>query len=104
MDEADNITSGPIFRVVRKDSSIGTDRLTAQSVNLILEKRCRMPGLDSAEFSAHGLRKGPMTQAGRDGIPLVGAMRQSAHKSVQQAAGYYDEQEHAQSQSVRIAI
>ena len=78
--------------------------LTPQSVNLILKKRCRMAGLDPAEFSAHGLRSGFMTQAGRDGIPLVDAMRQSAHKSVQQAAGYYDEQEHAQSRSVQIFI
>ena len=102
--QAAGITSGPIFREVRKDGSIGTAALTPQSVNLILKKRCRMAGLDAAEFSAHGLRSGFMTQAGRDGIPLVDAMRQSAHKSVQQAAGYYDEQEHAQSLSVRIAI
>jgi integrase len=101
---AANITSGPIFREVRKDGSIGANPLTPQSVNLILKKRCRMAGLDPADFSAHGLRSGFMTQAGRDGIPLVDAMRQSAHKSVQQAAGYYDEQEHAQSMSVRIDI
>jgi integrase len=61
-------------------------------------------GLDPAEFSAHGLRSGFMTQAGRDGIPLVDAMRQSAHRSVQQASGYYDEQEHTQSRAVRIDI
>ena len=98
------ITSGPIFREVRKNDSVGASPLSPQSVNLILKKRCRMAGLDPAEFSAHGLRSGFMTQAGRDGIPLVDAMRQSAHKSVQQAAGYYDEHEHAQSRSVRIDV
>ena len=98
------ITSGPVFRDVRKDGSVGASPLSPQSVNLILKKRCRMAGLDPAEFSAHGLRSGFMTQAGRDGIPLVDAMRQSAHKSVQQAAGYYDEHEHAQSRSVRIDV
>jgi integrase len=102
--QAANITSGPIFREVRKDGSIGANALTPQSVNLILKKRCRMAGLDPADFSAHGLRSGFMTQAGRDGIPLVDAMRQSAHRSVQQASGYYDEQEHAQSRAVRIDI
>jgi hypothetical protein len=102
--QADTITSGPIFRDVHKDGSIGTDPLTAQSVTLSWRKRCRMAGLDSAEFSAHEPRTGSMTQAGRDGIPLVDAMYQSAHKSVQQAAGYFDEQQHAQSQSVRIAL
>ncbi|QRM35126.1 site-specific integrase [Microvirga sp. VF16] len=96
------ITTGPVFPEVRKDGSIGATPLTPQSINLILKKRCRLAGLDPADFSSHGLRSGFMTQAGRDGIPLVDAMRQSAHKSVQQAAGYYDEQEHAQSKSVRI--
>jgi integrase len=98
------ITSGPLFRGIRKDGSIGSNQLTPQSVNLILKKRCRMAGLDPADFSAHGLRSGFTTQAGRDDIPLIDARRQSAHKSVQQAAGYYDEQEHAQSMSVRIGL
>ena len=102
--QAADITSGPIFREVRKDGSIGATPLTPQSVNLILKKRCRMAGLDPADFSANRLRSGFMTQAGRDGIPLVDAMRQSAHKSVQQATGYYDEQEHAQSMSVRVGL
>jgi integrase len=102
--QAANLTSGPIFREVRKDGSIGANPLPPQSVNLILKKRCRMAGLDPAEFSAHGLRSGFLTQAGQDGIPLVDAMRQSSHKSVQQAARYYDEQEHAQSRSVRIVL
>jgi hypothetical protein len=97
-------TSGPISREIQKDGSIRANQLTPQSVNLILKKRCRMAGLDPADFSAHGLRSGFMIQAGRDGIPLVDAMRQSAHKSVQQAAGYYDEQEHAQSMSVRVGL
>ncbi|GEO16478.1 hypothetical protein MAE02_41740 [Microvirga aerophila] len=90
--QAANITSGAIFREVRKDGSIGANPLTPQSINLILKKRCQMAGLDPAEFSAHGLRSGFMTQAGRDGIPLVDAMRRSAHRPVQQASGYYDEQ------------
>ena len=98
------ITSGPIFREIRKDGSIATNQLTPRLVNLILKKRCRMAGLDPAEFSAHGLRSGFMTQAERDGIPLMDAMRQSAHKSHQRAAGYNDEQDHAHSMSVRIVL
>ncbi|WP_262031682.1 hypothetical protein [Microvirga sp. Mcv34] len=98
------ITSGPIFREIQKDGSVMSNQLTPQSVDLILKKRCRMAGLDPAEFSAHGLRSGFMIQAGRDGIPLVDAMPQSAHKSVQQAAGYYDEQKHAQSMPVQVGL
>jgi integrase len=36
------ITTGPIFREVRKDGSIGSAPLTPQSINLILKKRCRL--------------------------------------------------------------
>ncbi len=80
------ITTDLIFRKVRKDESIGSAPLTPQSVNHILKKRCLLAGLDPTEFSAHRLRSGFMTQAGRGGVPLVDAMRQSTHKSVQQAA------------------
>jgi integrase len=102
--EAAGITAGAVFREVRKDGTVGEGALSPQSVNLIVKKRCERAGLNPTEFSAHGLRSGFMTQAGRDGIPLVDAMRQSAHKSVQQAAGYYDEHEHAQSLSVRVGL
>jgi hypothetical protein len=66
------ITSGPIFREIRKDGSIRSNQLTPPSVNLILKKLGRMTELDPADFGAHGLRSGFMIQAGRDGIPLVG--------------------------------
>jgi hypothetical protein len=68
-------------------------------VNLNLKKRFRMVAEELADFSARVLRPGFRTQAGRDGVPLVDAMRQSAHKSIQQAASYNDQQEHAQSKS-----
>src|SRR5215207_7583994 len=98
------ITSGPIFRVVRKDGSSGTTLLAPQLGNFIMKKRCRMAGLDPGDFNAHGLRSGFMTHAKRDGIPPVDAIRQSAHKSVQQAADYDNEQEYAQRMPVRIDI
>jgi hypothetical protein len=49
--QATNITSGPIFREVYKDGSIGAKSLPLQSVNLILKKRCRMAGLDPAALT-----------------------------------------------------
>ena len=75
--------------------------LTQQSVDLILKRRCRLVRLDPTDFSAHGLRSRFRTQAGQDRIPLIDTMRRSAHKSIQQSAGYYDEQEHAQHMPVR---
>ena len=99
-----NITSGTIFSEAREDGSIGANSLTPQSVNLMFKKRCRMAGMDPTDLSAHGLRSGLMMQAEREGIPLVDGLRLSAHKSVQQAACYYDELERAQSPSVSIGI
>ena len=39
--------------------------LTPQAVNLIVKRRCVLAGLDPAEFSAHGLRSGYLTEAAR---------------------------------------
>ena len=44
--------------------------LTPQAVNLIVKRRCAMAGLDPAEYSAHGLRAGYLTEAARCGVPL----------------------------------
>jgi integrase len=67
--------------------------LTPQAVNLVLKRRIAQAGLDPAAFSAHGLRAGYLTESGRRGIPLPEAMQQSQHKSVQQAARYYNDAE-----------
>lgn len=61
-----------------------------QSVNAIIKQRLEMAGLDSGEFSAHGLRWGLLTETANCGIPLPEAMEQSRHRSVQQASSYYN--------------
>lgn len=50
-----------------------------------------MAGLEPREFSAQGLRSGYLTEAARQGVALPGAMQQSQHRSVQQAASYYND-------------
>lgn len=67
----------------------GWRALDPQSVNAILKQRARMAGLDSGEFSAHGLRSGYLTEAANRGISLPEA-EQSLHWSVQQASSYYN--------------
>jgi len=67
--------------------------LTPQSINLILKRRCQQVGLDATLFSAHALRSGYLTEAANRGIPLPEAMQQSLHKSVTQAASYYNNAE-----------
>ena len=76
--------------------------LTPQSVNLILKKRIAGAGLDPREYSAHGLRSGFLTEAARQGIALPEAMAQSQHRSVQQAARYYNDVERQMGRAARL--
>ncbi len=63
-----------------------------------------MAELDPAEFSAHGLRSGYLTEAARASVPLPEAMQQSQHRSVQQAASYYNDAERRQGKAARLAV
>nr|WP_157091818.1 tyrosine-type recombinase/integrase [Methylobacterium nodulans] len=80
------IEAGAVFRRIDRWGRLGATALDPQGVNAILKARCARAGLDPALFSAHGLRSGFMTEAGRQGVPLPEAMRLSQHRSVQQAA------------------
>lgn len=84
------IQAGPVFRSIDRFGRLGTTPLDGQSINAIVKKRCAMAGLESGGFSAHGLRSGYLTEAARQGISLQEAMAQSRHRSVQQAANYYN--------------
>ena len=94
---------GPVFRRIDKWGNIGAAALDPQSVNAMIKSRCAVAGLDPGEFSAHGLRSGYLTEAARAGVPLPEAMQQSRHRSVQQAARYYNEGEIARGRAARLA-
>jgi integrase len=97
------IDAGPVFRRIDKWGNIGAAALDPQSVNAMIKSRCAAAGLDPGEFSAHGLRSGYLTEAARTGVPLPEAMQQSRHRSVQQAARYYNEGEIARGRAARLA-
>jgi len=99
-----DITNGPVFRAIDRWEAIEERALTPQSINLIVKRRCAMAGLEAREFSAHGLRAGYLTEAARLGVALPEAMRQSQHRSVQQAASYYNEAERSLGKAVRLAL
>ena len=61
-----------------------------------------MAGLDPREFAAHGPRAGYLTEAARQALPE--AMQQSQHRSVQQAASYYNEAERARGRAARLGV
>ena len=97
------IDGGPVFRRIDKWGTIGTAALDPQSVNAMIKRRCAAAGLDPAQYSAHGLRSGYLTQAAREGVPLPEAMQQSQHRSVQQASRYYNEAQIARGRAARLA-
>lgn len=87
---AAKIDSGSIFRAIGRWGTVSKRAIDPQSINAIIKQRAAMAGLDSGEFSAHGLRSGYLTEAANRGIPLPEAMEQSRHRSVQQASSYYN--------------
>ncbi|MBX4987997.1 site-specific integrase [Rhizobium lentis] len=87
---AAKIDSGSVFRAIGRWGTVSRRAIDPQSVNAVLKQRAAMAGLEPGEFSAHGLRSGYLTEAANRGIPLPEAMEQSRHRSVQQAAGYYN--------------
>ncbi|KAA3498017.1 integrase [Rhizobium rhizogenes] len=87
---AAKIEKGSVFRAIGRWGTVSKRPIDPQSVNAILKQRAEMAGLESGEFSAHGLRSGYLTEAANRGIPLPEAMEQSKHRSVQQASSYYN--------------
>ncbi|NTF65784.1 site-specific integrase [Rhizobium rhizogenes] len=98
------IDTGPVFRRIDQWGNIDRRALTPQSVNFILKARVKQAGLDPEMFSAHGLRSGYLTEAANRGIPLPEAMQQSLHKSVTQAASYYNNAERKNGRAARLVI
>src|SRR5690606_312176 len=100
--ERAKISEGAVFRGVDRWGNLERRPLTPQAINLILKKRAGQAGLDPASFSAHGLRSGYLTETARRGIPLPEAMQQSQHRSVTQAARYYNDAERTMGKAARL--
>jgi integrase len=98
------ISKGAVFRAIDRWGTLQDKALTPQVVNLIVKARCARAGLDPSAFSAHGLRSGFLTEAARRGVPMPEAMRQSQHRSVQQAARYYNDAEARLGAAARLLV
>ena len=97
------IDVGPVFRRIDKWGNIGAAALDLQSVNYIIKHRCGVANLDPTQYSAHGLRSGYLTQAAREGVSLSEVMQQSRHRSVQQAARYFNEAHVERGRAAKLA-
>jgi hypothetical protein len=84
---AGGITSGPIFRSVRRGGAVG-GRLPAQSVAEIVKCYAERVGLDPAQFAGHSMRSGFLPSAAKRGESIFKLMDQSRHRSVETLRGY----------------
>lgn len=85
--DASRITSGAIFRRIRKGGHLG-EALSPAAVRDIVKARCALSGIEG-DFSAHSLRSGFVTEAGRQNISLADTMAMTGHHSVATVLGYF---------------
>ncbi len=64
-------------------------KLSDRAVDMIVKKRLSQAGYDQKQFSAHSIRSGFLTQAGREGIALGDAMQVSCHTTPAVAQAYF---------------
>ncbi|MDM0106519.1 site-specific integrase [Variovorax sp. J22R24] len=82
------VRSGPIFRRVIKGGRILAEPLAPRAVRTIVMNRATRAGLPG-HYSAHSLRSGFVTEAGRQQVPAGDAMKMTGHKNWEAFMGYY---------------
>jgi site-specific recombinase XerD len=85
------ISSGPVFRRFIKGLKLSKDRLTDQTVALLIKKYLSMAGLDSKDYSGHSLRSGFATAAAESGVEERNIMAMTGHKSTEMVRRYIKE-------------
>ena len=85
------IKSGPIFRRFSKVSKLSDNRLTDQTVALLIKKYLNLAGIDSKNYSGHSLRSGFATSAAESGAEERSIMAMTGHKSVEMVRRYIKE-------------
>jgi site-specific recombinase XerD len=86
--DAAGITSGPVFRWIRRGNHPTDQRLTAQTICRIVKDHAAKLGLNPKEFGAHSLRAGFATSSATRGANLFKIMSVTRHKSVDTLRGY----------------
>jgi len=89
--EISKITSGPVFRRFVKGSKLSENRLTDQTVALIIKKYLNLVGIDSKHYSGHSLRSGFATSAAESGAEERNIMAMTGHKSTEMVRRYIKE-------------
>ena len=85
------IKSGPIFRRFAKGASLTNNRLTDQSVVLLIKNYLNLAGIENSNYSGHSLRSGFATVAAESGADERSIMAMTGHKSTQMERRYIRE-------------
>lgn len=94
------VKTGAIFRQVNRGGGVG-EALSPAAVREIVIARCSKAGIHG-DFSAHSLRSGFVTEAGRRNMPPAEAMKMTDHKSVAVFMGYFQAGDVLQSEVARM--
>ena len=89
--EISKIKSGALFRRFNKGFSLSNNRLSDQSVALILKNYLSSAGIEEAHYSGHSLRSGFATASAESGADERSIMTMTGHKTTQMVRRYIKE-------------
>ena len=89
--EISKINSGALFRRFNKGSNLSENRLTDQTVALLIKEYLKLVGIDSKNYSGHSLRSGFATSAAESGAEERNIMAMTGHKSTEMVRRYIKE-------------
>ena len=85
------IKKGPLFRRFSKGSKLTNNRLTDQTVALIIKHYLNYTNINSSNYSGHSLRSGFATSAAEAGAEERSIMAMTGHKSTEMVRRYIKE-------------
>ena len=85
------INSGALFRRFSKGSRLTENRLTDQTIALLIKEYLQLAGINSKNYSGHSLRSGFATSAAESGAEERSIMSMTGHKSTEMVRRYIKE-------------
>ena len=85
------IKSGSLFRKFYKGMVLSNNRLSDQSVALLIKYYLNKVGIDNSNYSGHSLRSGFATSAAEAGVEERSIMNMTGHKSTEMVRRYIKE-------------
>jgi len=89
--EISKINTGPLFRRFTKGPKLSDNRLTDQTVALLIKYYLKIAGIESKNYSGHSLRSGFATSAAESGADERSIMTMTGHKSTEMVRRYIKE-------------